>query len=87
GGLSQFEYRHRVTDITQAQIETYLRRLTTFLGLEMGPGYVPFEAIRLFREYDREAVSNPENATRSLVMTIMQQMIPILCEMKKSLGV
>jgi len=87
GGLSQFEYRHRVTDITQAQIETYLRRLTTFLGLEMGPGYVPFEAIRLFREYEREAVSNSENATRSLVTTIMQQMIPILCEMKTGLGV
>jgi hypothetical protein len=53
----------------------------------MGPGYVPFEAIRLFREYEREAVSNSENATRSLVTTIMQQMIPILCEMKTGLGV
>jgi len=54
--------------------------------MEMGPGYVPFEGLRLFREYEREAGNNSENATRLLVNIIMTQMIPILYEMKRSLG-
>lgn len=85
GGLSAFEHRHRVKDITQAQIETYLRRLTTYLGLEdMGPGYVLFEGTRLFKEYDKEAGNNSENAARLLAQIITTQMIPILSEIKKT---
>ena len=82
-GLSEFEYRHRVTDLTQAQIETYLRRLSTFLGLDMGPAIV-FEGRRLFRVYDREAGNNPENAARLLANTILNETIPIFYELKRS---
>ena len=84
GGLAEFEFRHRVKDLTRAQIETYLRRLTTFLGFDMGPGYLVAEGLRLFRIYDREAGNNPENAPRLLAQTIMTDTIPILYELKRS---
>ena len=84
GGLSAYEYRHRVKDITRGQIETYLRRLTTYLGFDMGAGYLLSEGLRLFKIYDREAGNNPENAPRLLAQTIMTETIPVLYELKNS---
>jgi hypothetical protein len=83
GGLSEFEYRHRVGDITRPQIETYLRRLTTFLGLDPAAVGIPFHAISLFKKYDDEAGNNPKNAARLLAETIMKDVIPIFYEMKR----
>ena len=82
-GLNAFEYRHRVADLTQPQIETYLRRLSTFLGLDLGDAIV-VEGRRLFRVYDREAGNNPENAARLLANTILNDTIPIFYELKDS---
>jgi hypothetical protein len=84
GGLGQFELRYRVTDLTRAQIETYLRRLTTFLGFDIDPLYILSEGLRLFRIYDREAGNNPENAPRLLARAIMNETIPVLYELKNS---
>jgi hypothetical protein len=84
GGLRTFELSYTVKDLTRAQIETYLRRLTTFLGFDMGPGYLVAEGLRLFKIYDREAGNNPENAPRLLAQTIMNETIPVLYELKNS---
>jgi len=75
-GLSEFAYRHRVQDITSAQIETYLRRLATFLGLEMGGG-IPTRALELHVDYETEAIDHPENAARGLAKQISKKVVPI----------
>lgn len=84
GGLAEFEHRHRVKDITEQQIRTYLRRLAYFLGFEATPTFVAFPAKELFRIYEKEAGDNSENAARLLAQTIMTDTIPVLLELKRS---
>lgn len=70
--LSTYEFCHRVEKITEAQIETYLRRFATFLNLNMGT-WPQGEAVRLFDKYDSELNKNPDSATQLLIDTIMQE--------------
>lgn len=72
GGMAEYEFRYRVPEITEAQIETYLRRFATYLNLDMG-AWPQGEAVRLFIEYESELNNNPENAAQFLIDTIMNE--------------
>lgn len=68
--VAEHEYRHRVGEITEVQIETYLRHLATYFNLNMGT-WTQIEAIRLFKEYQTELDNNPSKAAELLIETIM----------------
>jgi len=76
GGLSEYEYRHRVAELTRDQIETYLRRFATFLDFEAG-ALIRAESKRLYDVYDRELNRNAENAVQILAKEIMETTAPI----------
>lgn len=83
GGLSDYEHRHTVTNITQNQIETYLLRLANFLGLNAAAGFVAYPAVELFQLYDKEVGVNSANAARLLAETIKNRTIPVFYGMQK----
>ena len=68
--MADYEFRYRVPEITEAQIETYLRRFATYLNLDMGT-WPQGEAISLFLKYEAELNNNPDNAAQFLIDTIM----------------
>lgn len=71
GLLSDMEYRHRVTEITKVQIETYLRRLLTYMNLNVGDDiFIQYETGRVFKEYEKNLFNHPDEAAKELAVEI-----------------
>jgi Trypsin-like peptidase domain len=69
--LRDILYRHRVREITREQIEIYLRRLSTFLDLDLGAG-IQTDGLRLFRKYEDALLAKSEEAAELLATEVME---------------